>query len=75
MKHFSTGFLVHQSAYAKKIFKCFYIDKSHLLSLSMVILSLDMKKDEKGEESLIPKVLYLCYLCTYVSCKLYSPRY
>ena len=54
IEHFSTRVLVHQSAYTMKILKLFYINKTHLLSSSMVVRSLDMKKDsfrhcEKGE--------------------------
>ena len=64
IKHFPTGVLVHQSAYTKKIFKCFYMDKAHSLSLPMVFRSLVLKKDpfypcEKGEELLGHKVPYL----------------
>ena len=32
IKHFPTGVLVHQSAYTKKIFKRFYMNKAHPLS-------------------------------------------
>ena len=55
IEHFSTGVLVHQSAYTKKILKRFYMNKSHSLSSPMVVHSLDMKKYlfrscEKGEK-------------------------
>ena len=64
IEHFPTGVLVHQSTYAKKILKCFYMDKAHPLSSPMIVHSLDVKKDqfrhcEKGEELLGPEVPYL----------------
>ena len=64
IKHFPTGVLVHQSAYTKKILKCFYMDKAHSLSSPMVVRSLDVKNDpfrpcEKGEELLGPEISYL----------------
>ena len=64
IEHFPTGILVHQSAYTKKILKCFYMNKAHPLTSPMVVRSLDVKKDpvrpyEKGEELLGPEVLYL----------------
>ena len=45
IEHFPTRVLVHQSAYAKKILKHFYMDKTHHLSSPMVVCSLDVKKD------------------------------
>ena len=40
IEHFPIGVLVHQSTYTKKILKCFYMDKAHPLSSSMVVCSL-----------------------------------
>ena len=64
IEHFPTGILVHQSAYIKKILKHFYMNEAHSLTSSIVVCSLDVKKDpfrpcEKGEELLGPKVPYL----------------
>ena len=54
IEHFPTGVLVHQPAYTKKILKCLYMDKTHILSSPMIVRSLDVKNDpfrpcEKGE--------------------------
>ena len=54
IEYFPTGVLVHQSAYTKKILKRFYMDKTHPLSSSMIVRSLDVKNDsfhpyEKGK--------------------------
>ena len=48
----------------QKIFKRFYLDKSHLLSISMMVRSLDVKRGsfrprEGNEEVLGPEVSYL----------------
>ena len=64
IEHFPTGVLVHQLTYTKKILKHFYMDKTHPLSLPMIVCSLDVKNDpfhpyEKGEELLGPEVPYL----------------
>ena len=61
---FPTGILVHQPTYTKKILKCFYMNKAHPLSSSMIVRSLDVKNDpfrpyEKDEELLGPEVSYL----------------
>ena len=37
--------LIHQSAYTRKVLKRFNMDKSHPMSTSMVIRSLEPKKD------------------------------
>ena len=42
IEHFPIGVLVHQSAYTKKILKCFYMDKAHLLSSPMIVRSLEV---------------------------------
>ena len=44
-EHFAIVVLVHQPAYTKKILKHFYMDKTHPLSSSMIVRSLDVKKD------------------------------
>ena len=67
IEHFSTKVLVHESAYVKKILKCFYMDKAHPLISPMVVRSLDVKKDpfrpcENGEKVLGLEVL--CILLT-----------
>ena len=64
IEHFPNEVLVHQSTYIKKVLKCFYMDKVHPLSSTMVVRSLDVKNDlfrlcEKDEELLGPKVPYL----------------
>jgi hypothetical protein len=64
IKHLPNGILVHQSTYTEKVLKHFHINKAHPLSTSMVVRSLDVKKDhfrpqEVGEETLGPKVPYL----------------
>ena len=45
IEHFPNGVLVHQSTYIKKVLKHFYMDKAHPLSSTMVVRSLDVKKD------------------------------
>ncbi|MCR2848162.1 hypothetical protein KN825_16675, partial [Weizmannia coagulans] len=57
-------FLVHQSAYTKKILLRSCMDKAHHLTSLIVVYSLDVNKDsfrpcEKGEELLGPEVPYL----------------
>ena len=44
IEHFPTGVLVHQLAYTKKKLKRFYIDKAHLLSSSMIVRLIKVKK-------------------------------
>ena len=63
IEHLPDGILIHQSTYIKKVLKHFHMDKAHLLSTSMVVRSLDVKKDpfrpqEVGEETLGPEVPY-----------------
>ena len=76
IEHFSTGILVHQLAYTKKILKRFYMNEAHPLTSPMVVRSLDVKKNpfrpcEKGEELLSLEIPYLSaigalmYLATY----------
>jgi hypothetical protein len=64
IEYFSNGILIHHSTYTEKILKHFYMEKAHHLSTSMVIRSLDVKKDhfhlrEDDEEILGPEVPYL----------------
>ena len=59
IEHFPSRVLVHQSAYTKIILKRFYMDKTHSLSSSMIVRSLDVKNDpfrpcENCEELLGP---------------------
>ena len=68
IEHFPTEVLVHQSTYTKKIFKRFYMDKTHPLSSPMVVCSLDVKNDsfhpcENVEKLLGPEVSYLSVIC------------
>ena len=58
------GVLIHQSSYAEKVLKRFYMDKSHPLSSPMVVRSLEVTKDpfrpkEENEELFGPEVPYL----------------
>ena len=64
IQHFPIGVLVNQSAYTKKILKCFKMDKAHPLSSPMIVCSLDVKNDpfrpcENGEELFGLEVPYL----------------
>jgi hypothetical protein len=64
IEHLPNEILVHQSTYIEKVLKHFHLDKAHPLSTSMVVRSLDIKKDpfrpqEDGEETLGPEVPYL----------------
>ena len=45
LQHKENGILIHQSAYTRKVLKRFNMDKSHPMSTSMVIRSLEPKKD------------------------------
>ena len=45
IEYFSNGVLIYQSTYIKQVLKRFYMDKVHSLSSSMVVRSLDVKKD------------------------------
>ena len=58
------GVLIHQSLYTEKVLKRFYMDKSHPLSSSMVVKSLEVTKDsfrpkKENEELLGPELPYL----------------
>ena len=64
IEYCSNGVFIHQSTYIEKVLKCFYMDKSHLLSSSMVVQSLEVTKElfrskEENEELLGPEVPYL----------------
>jgi len=64
IEHLNNGIFVHQEAYAGKVLKRFYMDKSHPLSTPTGIRSLDVEKDpfrlrEEGEEILGSEVPYL----------------
>jgi hypothetical protein len=64
IEYFSNGILVHQSTYIEKVMKHFYMEKAHPLSTSMVVQSLDVKKDhfrskKDHKEILGPEVPYL----------------
>ena len=60
IEHFAIGVLVHQPTYTKKILKRFYMDKTHSLSLSMIVRSLDVKNDpfRRCEN---------CFFCQFIS--------
>ncbi|XP_048503078.1 secreted RxLR effector protein 161-like [Beta vulgaris subsp. vulgaris] len=64
IEHLKDGILVHQSNYAEKVLKRFYMDKSHPLSSPMVVRRLKIDEDpfrpmEEGEDILGPEVPYL----------------
>ena len=64
IKYFPNGMLVHQLTYIEKVLKCFPMNKSHSLSSSMVVHSLEVKNNsfrpkEYKEELLSPKIPYL----------------
>jgi hypothetical protein len=64
IEHFPNGIIIHQSTCTEKVLKHFYIEKAHPLSTSVVVRSLDVKKDpfhprEDGEEMLNPEIPYL----------------
>ncbi|KAL5779849.1 hypothetical protein ACOSQ2_010586 [Xanthoceras sorbifolium] len=63
-EHKPNGILIHQSAYVEKILKRFNMDNAYPLSTSMVVRSLDLKKDpfrpkEDDKKILGPEVPYL----------------
>ena len=45
VEHLSSGIFVHQSNYTEKILDRFYMDKSHPLTTSMVVRSLEVEND------------------------------
>jgi Reverse transcriptase (RNA-dependent DNA polymerase) len=63
IEHLHNGIFVHQSNYIQKMLKRFNMDKTHPLSTSMVVRSLDVKKDSyrprDNEKALGPEVPYL----------------
>jgi Reverse transcriptase (RNA-dependent DNA polymerase) len=63
IEHLHNGIFVHQSNYIQKMLKRFNMDKTHPLSTSMVVRSLDVKKDpyrpRDNEKALGPEVPYL----------------
>ncbi|XP_049381128.1 secreted RxLR effector protein 161-like [Solanum stenotomum] len=64
IEHLTNGIFIHQSTYTEKVLKRFDMDKSHPLSTSMVVRSLDIKKDpfrpqEKDEEIFGDETPYL----------------
>jgi hypothetical protein len=64
IENFHNDIFVHQSNYIQKMLKRFNMDKVHPLSTSMVVRSLDVKKDhyrprENNEKYLGPEVPYL----------------
>ena len=64
IKYFPNRMLVHQLTYTEKVLKCFHMNKSHSLSSSMVVHSLEVKYNsfrpkEYNEELIGPKILYL----------------
>jgi hypothetical protein len=67
IEYFPNGILVHQSTYIEKVMKHFYMEKAHHLSTSMVVQSLDVKKDhfhphEDDKKSLVLKYHILVQL-------------
>ena len=68
IEHKSNGILIHQSTYVEKVLKQFNMDKAHPLSSSMIVRSLDAKKDpfrpkEENEAQLGLEVPYLSAIC------------
>ena len=67
---FADGILIYQATYTKKVLNCLHIEKAHLLSTTMVVQSLNMKKKEHfhpkedHEEILDPKGPYLSTIDT-----------
>ena len=64
IKHKSNGILIHQSTYVEKVLKQFNMDKAHSLSSTMIVRSLNAKKDpfcpkEKNKALLGPEIPYL----------------
>jgi hypothetical protein len=64
LEHLPSGILVHQAAYIQKILEKFNMDKSYPSKTPMVVLSLDVEKDQfrprdNGEEILGSEVPYL----------------
>ena len=64
IEHLEDGIFIHQSTYTQKVLKRFYMDKSHPLSIPMVVRSLNVDKDpfrpvDENEELLGPEVPYL----------------
>jgi hypothetical protein len=45
IKHLSNEIFVHRSIYTERVLKHFYINNVHPLSTSMIVRSLDTKKD------------------------------
>ena len=45
LEHKANGIIVHQSAYTKRVLKCFYMDKAYPLSTPMVVRLLEPHKD------------------------------
>ena len=68
IEHKSNGILIHRSTYVEKVLKHFNMDKAHPLSSSMIVRSLDAKKDpfrqkEENEAQLGLEVPYLSAIC------------
>ena len=61
LKHKDNGIFVHQSAYTERVCKCFNMDKTHSLSILMVVRHLNPKKICSDLGNLIRKYLVLKY--------------
>ncbi|KAL0556012.1 hypothetical protein IC582_004516 [Cucumis melo] len=64
IEYLADEIFIHQLTYTEKILKIFYMDKAHLLNISIVVRLLDVKKDifrprEDNEELLGPEAPYL----------------
>ncbi|KAL9262813.1 Copia protein-like protein [Drosera capensis] len=64
VEHLSTGILIYQSTFTKKVLARFRMDKDHPLSTPLVIRSLNVNKDpfrskEDNEDLLGPEMSYL----------------
>ncbi|XP_070669014.1 uncharacterized mitochondrial protein AtMg00810-like [Malus domestica] len=68
IEHCSDGILVHQSNYTQNVLRRFNEDKAKPLSTSMVVQTLNAKRDpfcpkEDEEEILKPEVPYMLNIC------------
>jgi len=64
IEHLNNEIFMHQKSYVAKVLKSFNMNKSHLLSTSMVVRSNHVEKDpfrprEEDEQILDPEVPYL----------------
>jgi len=73
IEHHQNEIFLHQSNYTEKVLKCFNMDKTNPLSTTMVVRSLNVKKDlfhphENDKKILSTEVPYLSAIGTLISC-------